>query len=206
MESRHPAWGIEPVPERLRVLGLADTMLLWANLGVSLLVLVAGTSSSRRSPSAMRSLPSSSAVSSVTRMLGIAGAIGAQARVPAMVLMRAPLGRRGSYLATVLNVVQNLGWAVFELIIIAAAAAALSDRIFGFEATWFWTLAFGTVATVLALAGPIRSSADGCGGSRSGSCSHHSSISPGGRSTTSISKRCGRSRARGSHSGMESTS
>ena len=38
-----PAWGIEPVPERLRVLGLLDTGLLWSNLGVSLLVLVAGT-------------------------------------------------------------------------------------------------------------------------------------------------------------------
>ena len=38
-----PAWGIKPVPERLRVLGLLDTGLLWGNLGVSLLVLVAGT-------------------------------------------------------------------------------------------------------------------------------------------------------------------
>ncbi len=38
-----PAWGIEPVPARLRVLGLLDTGLLWGNLGVSLLVLVAGT-------------------------------------------------------------------------------------------------------------------------------------------------------------------
>ena len=35
-----PAWGIEPVPERLRVLGLFDSTLLWLNLGVSLLVLV----------------------------------------------------------------------------------------------------------------------------------------------------------------------
>ena len=38
-----PAWGIEPVPPRLRVLGLVDQGLLWGNLGVSLLVLVAGT-------------------------------------------------------------------------------------------------------------------------------------------------------------------
>ena len=35
-----PQWGIEPVPERLRVLGLLDTTLLWTNLGISLLVLV----------------------------------------------------------------------------------------------------------------------------------------------------------------------
>src|SRR5262249_51372809 len=36
-----PNWGIEPVPDRLRVLGLLDTFLLWLNLGISLLVLVA---------------------------------------------------------------------------------------------------------------------------------------------------------------------
>ena len=38
---------------------------------------------------------------------------------------------------------QNLGWAIFELIIIATAAAALSDRVFGFEGKWLWTLVFG---------------------------------------------------------------
>ena len=42
MAQETPAWGIEPVPDRLRVLGLADTTLLWGSLGVSLLVLVAG--------------------------------------------------------------------------------------------------------------------------------------------------------------------
>jgi NCS1 family nucleobase:cation symporter-1 len=75
--------------------------------------------------------------------------------VPAMVLMRAPLGRRGSYLPTVLNVAQCLGWAIFELIIIAAAAAALSDKIFGFEGRPFWTILFGVAAGALALLGPV---------------------------------------------------
>src|SRR6185436_6894629 len=37
-----PSWGIEPVPERLWVLGVLDGFLLWANLSVSLLVIVAG--------------------------------------------------------------------------------------------------------------------------------------------------------------------
>ena len=36
------SWGVEPVPDRLRVLGTLDTGLLWGNLGVSLLVIVAG--------------------------------------------------------------------------------------------------------------------------------------------------------------------
>ena len=40
--SDESAWGIEPVPERLRTLSLFDGFLLWANLSVSLLVIVAG--------------------------------------------------------------------------------------------------------------------------------------------------------------------
>ena len=88
-------------------------------------------------------------------MLAAAGAIGAQARVPAMVLMRAPLGTRGSYVPTVVNVVQCLGWTVFELLVIATAAAALSDEVLGFEARWAWTLAFGAATLVLGLMGPI---------------------------------------------------
>jgi putative hydroxymethylpyrimidine transporter CytX len=88
-------------------------------------------------------------------MLGLAGMIGAQARVPAMVLMRAPLGRTGSYLPTALNVLQNVGWATFELIVIAAAANALADRVFGFRERWVWVLVFGAVTLALALAGPI---------------------------------------------------
>jgi putative hydroxymethylpyrimidine transporter CytX len=55
----------------------------------------------------------------------------------------------------VLNIAQNLGWSVFELIIIATAAAALSQRLFGFEAKWLWALVFGAVSLGLGLLGPI---------------------------------------------------
>jgi len=72
-----------------------------------------------------------------------------------MVLLRAPLGRRGSYIPTAINALQCLGWATFELIIIAAAAAALSDELLGVEARSAWTIFFGCVAAALALMGPI---------------------------------------------------
>src|SRR5437867_3357301 len=48
-----------------------------------------------------------------------------------------------------------LGWAIFELIVIATAAGLLCDQLFGFKAIWAWKLLFGGVATVLALLGPI---------------------------------------------------
>lgn len=150
-----PAWGIAPVPERLRALGLFDTFVLWGNLGVSLLVLVLGA---LLVPAL--SLPQAAVAVLVggligNLMLGAAGMIGSDGRVPTMVLLRAPLGRRGSYGATALNAAQCLGWAMFELIIIATAAAALSRAAFGFEGRWAWTLVFGAVAAGLALLGPV---------------------------------------------------
>ena len=155
MSQERPNWGIEPVPERLRVLGLFDTGLLWSSLGLSLLVLVAGTYLVPKL--SLRDALVAIVVGGLigNAMLGFAGLIGAQARVPAMVLLRAPLGRRGSYLATVLNVIQNVGWTVFELIVIATAAAALSQRVFGFHATWLWTLIAAAGTTSLALLGPV---------------------------------------------------
>jgi putative hydroxymethylpyrimidine transporter CytX len=149
------SWGIEPVPERLRVLGLLDTGFLWGNLGVSLLVIVAGAAlvPALSLPDALVAIVLGCVIGSA--MLAVAGAIGADARVPGMVLMRAPLGRRGSYLPTGINVLQGLGWSVFELLIIATAAAALSDKVFGFRAQSLWTVVFGLVALALALLGPI---------------------------------------------------
>ncbi len=149
------SWGIEPVPDRLRVLGTLDTGLLWGNLGVSLLVIVAGAAlvPALSLPHALLAIVLGCVIGNA--MLGVAGAIGTDARVPGMVLMRVPLGRRGSYLPTGLNVLQGIGWAIFELLIIATAAAALSDELFGFRAQWLWTLVFGAVALVLALLGPI---------------------------------------------------
>src|SRR5919198_175445 len=151
--SEAPSWGIEPVPDRLRVLGGVDTTLLWTNLGISLLVLVLPAYFDLSLRDALAATVLGGLIGNA--MLAIAGLIGADARVPTMVLQRAPLGRRGSYLATALNILQCLGWAIFELIVIATAAGLLCDKLFGFKAIWVWKLLFGGVATVLALLGPI---------------------------------------------------
>ena len=143
------------MPDRLRVLGTLDTTLLWGNLGVSLLVLVAGAllvpALSLRD--ALVAILVGGLVGNL--MLGAAAMIGAEGRVPAMVLLRIPLGRNGSYLATVLNSLQCVGWAVFELVVIATAAAALSEELFGFEARWAWTVVFGAVAAAMGFLGPV---------------------------------------------------
>jgi nucleobase:cation symporter-1, NCS1 family len=153
LDDKAPNWGIEPVPDRLRVLGLADTTLLWTNLGISLLVLVLPAYFDLSLQDALLATLVGGIIGN--GMLAVAALIGADGRVPTMVLQRAPLGQRGSFIATGLNVLQCLGWAIFELIVIATAAGLLCDQLFGFKATWLWKLVFGGVATVLALLGPI---------------------------------------------------
>ena len=161
-DTQTPNWGIEPVPERLRVLGTFDGFLLWANLSVSLLVIVAGAflvlppgqgGLGLSLPVAVGATVAAAVAGNV--LLGLAGLIGADARVPAMVLLRAPLGQRGSYLPTGLNILQCFGWSVFELIVIATGASALSQEVFGFGGVAFWKVLFGVIATVLAFLGPV---------------------------------------------------
>src|SRR5919202_3386401 len=131
MSQTTPSWGIEPVPDRLRVLGTLDTLLLWTNLGISLLVLVSAAYFGLSLKQALLATVVGGLIGNA--MLAIAALIGADARVPTMVLQRAPLGQRGSYVATALNVLQCLGWSIFEITVIATAAGALSSRVFGFE-------------------------------------------------------------------------
>ena len=143
------------MPKRLQVLGTLDSLLLWGNLSVSLLVIVIGALlvPALSLPAAMLAILVGAVAGNV--LLGISAAIGADARVPGMVVLRAPLGQRGSWLPTAFNVAQNVGWSTFELIIIATAAAAASERIFGWQGKWLWTIAFGALSWALGMLGPI---------------------------------------------------
>src|ERR1043165_7966497 len=125
MSERTPNWGISPVPDRLRTLGAVENGMLWSSLGLSLLVLVAGAFlvPGLSLPEALLAIVVGGIFGNA--LLGFAAAIGAEAGVPAMVLLRAPCGRAGSSLPTALNVLQNLGWTIFEVLVIPAAAQAL---------------------------------------------------------------------------------
>jgi purine-cytosine permease-like protein len=112
-----------------RSLGFRDTLGLWGNLGISLLLPVAA---------AFVFLPGRPLLAHSTRDR-VGAAIGSfcsvSARppvpgegVPAMVLLRGLLGRAVSYLPTVLNLVQCVGWATFEICIIAEAASRVAAR------------------------------------------------------------------------------
>ena len=149
-------WGIDPVPPNLRRLGAFDTAALWGNLGISLLLpivaafMVPGLSFAR----ALLAIGVGVVIGNV--MLGYAARASApQTGAPAMVLYRPALGRRGSYAPTVLNVLQNIGWGSFELLIIGTAAAAISQRALGVSLRPVWTIAFGALVTLMAVGGPL---------------------------------------------------
>src|SRR5262245_3675547 len=127
-------WGIERVPATARRLGFGDFAVLWGVLGIGWLVLLAG---SFLVPAL--SLAEACLAIVVGSVIGVAllaatAAIGAQAGVPTMVCLRPALGLRGSYAPTALNVVQLLGWTVFELVIMGHAANAVSRRLLGLDA------------------------------------------------------------------------
>jgi|SRR5437868_1565833 len=141
----------EPAP---KVLGFWDQSAFWANLGVSLFAFSGAYTV--LAPDA-DGKPTLSIVAGIVAMivgtvlgglmLGLAAAPGARTGQPAMVLLRGLFGARLSYVPTVLNVAQLIGWGTFELIVIADAARALWDGV----PRWTYVIAAGTLTTVLTI-------------------------------------------------------
>ncbi len=147
--------GVERVPEAFRVLGFLDHFVLWADLGVGLLVLQAGSYlvPGLGLPEAIAAILIGTLLGNL--MLALAGAIGAEHAIPSMVSLRPSFGLRGSYLPSLINVVQLIGWGAFEIVIMAKAAATLSGPILGHGSYPLWVAVWGAVAVLLGLGGPI---------------------------------------------------
>jgi nucleobase:cation symporter-1, NCS1 family len=134
-----------------RTLRLVDQMGLWANLGVSLLGFT-GAIYVLYPTAAPISLVAALTATVLGTVLGTAGvaaaaAPGASTGAPAMVLLRGLLGTRASYLPTVLNIVQLLGWTTFELVTIGTALHQLTPSV----PKDVWVLGGGVLTTLLAL-------------------------------------------------------
>jgi putative hydroxymethylpyrimidine transporter CytX len=149
-------FGIEPIPDKHRVLSAWDSFVLWADLGISFLVMVVGTLlvPGLGLGAAVLAILVGAVIGNV--LLGVGARIGSETRVPTMVLLRGPLGLRGSYAPTVLNILQLIGWATFEAIVVGQAADAVVARAFGLPNTYHvWVIIFTAVTLLLALGGPI---------------------------------------------------
>ncbi len=155
VDREAPQWGIEPVPRGLRRLGSIDLAVLWGDLSVGLLVIVSGAllvpalSLSR----ALLAIAIGSIVGTIP--LALVGRAGARDGTPGMVLFRTVLGVKGSFLPSVANVVQLVGWTAFEFWAMATVGNAITRDLVGVDSQAAWTLLVAVVCTGLALAGPI---------------------------------------------------
>ncbi len=143
----------QPAPRSLR---LVDQLGMWGNLGVSLLgftgaiyVLYPLGTTALSLAAAFAALVLGTALG--TAAVAIAGAIGTETGAPSMVLLRGLFGARLSWLPTVLNVTQLLGWTSFELVTISTALHQISGGV----PRWIYVLLAGVVTTALALY-PLR--------------------------------------------------
>ncbi len=155
-QERAPSWGITPVPERLQVLGAFDSLLLWGNLSVSLLVIVIGA---LLVPAlSLRDALLAIVVGAVAgnALLGVAAAIGADARVPGMV--RAARAARAAWLVAADGAQRR---AERRLVDVRAdhhrhgRRRRVPSTSSAGSGTWLWTLVFGTLSWGLGMLGPI---------------------------------------------------
>ncbi len=87
--------------------------------------------------------------------LALVGRAGAREGLPGMVLLRPALGTRGSYVPTVLNILQLVGWTAFELWAMALVASRVTGPVFGLDSFYLWLGVAVLVCLALSLGGPV---------------------------------------------------
>jgi len=148
-QSEAPRTLAEPVPQAL---SFADQLGLWGNLGVSLLGFTGalfvlqpgGTGTPRLSLlAAFVALVLGTVLG--TLAVAVSGLPGVRTGAPAMVLLRGLFGARLSYLPTGINILQLLGWGIFELVTIATAAHTIAPAL----PRWGYVLIAGVITALL---------------------------------------------------------
>src|SRR5271165_2007910 len=141
----------EPVPQALSLL---DQFGLWGNLGVSLLGFTGAIFVLQPGGAGTPELSLAAALTAIlvgtllgTTALALAAVPGAETGAPAMVLLRGLFGARLSYLPTAANIVQCLGWGIFELVTIATAAHTLTPAL----PKWGYVLIAGLITALLTI-------------------------------------------------------
>src|SRR3954466_2026015 len=140
----------EPPP---RVLGWFDQIGLWGNLGMSILGPVTAIYILQPFQLAQMSYLGAAAALIVrtvpgTLLIAAAAVPGAETGAPSMVLLRGLFGRRLSYLPTTVNVVQLVGWSVFETVVISAAA----EQLLPWDGQrWPYVVVAGVLTTLMAI-------------------------------------------------------
>ena len=131
-----------------RTFGLWAQTALWGNLGISLFGPLTGALIGLSVGSVGGGILAVIAGCTLGALiLGGSATFGAVTGAPSMVALRGLLGRRGSLVPTVLNIVQNIGWGTMEIIVISTTAAS----ILGSEWRWPFVVLTGIATTLMAV-------------------------------------------------------
>lgn len=135
-----------------RNLGLLDQLGMWGNLGMSLLAFAGAIVVLQPLGAPGMGMPQAILALVVGTLVGTAGVsamalASSQQGQPAMVMLRGLFGGRLSYLPTVFNMTQLIGWGTFEIVTTTMAAQTLWPSL----PRWPIVVVIGVVTTLLAL-------------------------------------------------------
>ncbi|MBP2646270.1 MAG: hydroxymethylpyrimidine transporter CytX [Firmicutes bacterium] len=80
-----------------------------------------------------------------TTLLVLGGIIGTQERLPALVSTRISFGAYGSYLFSLLNILQLVGWTAIMVMAAAKSSNELTKAMWGFDAFSLWNIIIGAL-------------------------------------------------------------
>ncbi len=146
--------GINPIKGKDKILTGKDFFALWSSLGVGLLVISAGSFIyASNILDALFVIILGSIIGSI--LLGLAGKIGSDHSIPSAVSMRPAFGIHGSYLLTILNILQLIGWSTFEITILSKAASIFTQGFINID-FYVWSIIFGIIIVIFGVAGPLK--------------------------------------------------
>ena len=88
-----------------------------------------------------------------TILLVLCGIIGARERVPALVSTRISFGAYGSYVFSILNVLQLVGWTAVMIVSAARSANGITQMMWGVDHAQLWSIAIGGLVALWLLLG-----------------------------------------------------
>jgi len=148
---------LEPVSHDKRIYTGLDTFMIWAGANTCIATIFTGGLISPRMGlfSSLLVIIAGSLIGGV--IFGLIGILGYDYGLPTMVITRKVIGRKGSYLASIFNIIQLIGWASILLYVsaeaISTAIAPLYPNNGLLTNTISWVIILGVLETLYALKG-----------------------------------------------------
>ncbi|MEM2235182.1 MAG: putative hydroxymethylpyrimidine transporter CytX [Desulfurococcaceae archaeon] len=151
-------YDVKPVPLKDRMYGFLDVYNIWFGAGISIAEFWAGAvlvhPLGLDFPTALLAIIIGHLIGNA--LLSAVGLMGYTSGVPTMVLTRRPLGIKGSYLASLLNYLQLIGWTAVMLIVGALAMNKVFNAIIKADLYYLWIPVLGATVALWSLSGPEK--------------------------------------------------